>query len=324
MKRFFDKPWFYKILALLLAILLAIYINNNQQGFAPKGQRNQTIKTATRKETLKVPLQVSVNTDKYYVTGYPEKVSLTISGSSALVTSTMNTQNFRAFIDLSRLKTGTHKVPVKINGLSNQLAYSIEPKTVRVTIQDRKSKSFPVQIEYNKGAVPDGYQIGTATSDPSVINVTGSKSEVNQIDRIVARIILPKGQTETYNREVMLIAEDKDGRQLNVVMDPATTHVHVPIHLPSKKVKVNVTSHNESQNRIYSLTANHSSVRLYGKASVLKKLNEVSLDVNLDNISSTTTKKVNLVLPKGIVKADPSEFTVKIRVSESMNSVKKE
>lgn len=317
MRRFFDKPWFYRIVALLLAILLAIYINNNQQGFVPQGRRDQTIKTATKRENLKVPLQVSVNTDKYYVTGYPEKITLTVTGSAALVTSTVNTQNFRAFIDLSRLKTGHHRVKVQINGLSNQLTYSVSPKTVEVNIQERKSRSLPVQIGYNKDAVPSDYEIGTPIAKPAVVNVTGSKSEVNQIDRIVARVTIPKDETKSYDREVILVAEDKKGRQLNVVIDPATTHVHIPISLPKKKVKINLTSHNEQSDKMYSLTSDHETVKLYGKDSVLKKLSQLSVDTDLAGVNSNVTKKVTLKLPKGIVKADPAEISIKIKVSDS-------
>lgn len=72
-EKVFDKPWFYRIVALILAILLAIYVSSNQQGFVTQGRREETLKTATKTQVIKAPLQVSVNTDKYYVTGYPEK-----------------------------------------------------------------------------------------------------------------------------------------------------------------------------------------------------------------------------------------------------------
>ena len=89
MKKFFDKPWFYRIIALILAILLAVYVASNQQGYVTQGRREETLKTATKTQVIKAPLQVSVNTDKYYVTGYPEKVNLTLEGSNALVISTI-------------------------------------------------------------------------------------------------------------------------------------------------------------------------------------------------------------------------------------------
>ena len=79
-EKVFDKPWFYRIIALILAILLAVYVASNQQGYVTQGRREETLKTATKTQVIKVPLQVSVNTDKYYVTGYPEKVNLTFRG----------------------------------------------------------------------------------------------------------------------------------------------------------------------------------------------------------------------------------------------------
>ena len=69
MKKFFDKPWFYRIVALILAILLTIQVSSNQQGFVTQARREETVKTATKTQVIKAPLQVSVNTDKSYVTG---------------------------------------------------------------------------------------------------------------------------------------------------------------------------------------------------------------------------------------------------------------
>ncbi|MBD5430396.1 CdaR family protein [Lactobacillus sp.] len=322
MKKFFDQSWFYKIIALLLAILFALYINSNQQGYVSQSKQNVTSLTATRKQTISVPLQVSVDTDKYYVTGYPEKVNLTLQGNNALVTSTINTQNFRVFIDLNKLKPGHHTVKVKVNGLSNQLAASIAPNTISVNIQKRKSRTLPVQIEYNKDAVPTDYKIGTPTSDPSVVRVTGAQSEVNQIDHIVAKVTLPKGQSMSYTREVILVAEDSKGRQLNVVINPVTTSVHIPISLPHKKVKVKVTPHNESEKKVYSLTADKNEVVVYGKEKYLKKLKSIPLDVDLSDVETDTVRSISLKKPTGVVRIDPEEIAVKIKVSDG--SSKKE
>lgn len=315
MKKFFDHPWFYKVIALLLAILFAIYINSNQQGYVSQSKHNETSMTATRKQTVKVPLQVSVDTDKYYVTGYPEKVSLTLQGNNALVTSTINTQNFRVFIDLNNLKPGHHTVKVKVNGLSNQISASIAPKTISVNIQKRKSRSLPVQIEYNKDAVPTDYKIGTPHSDPSVVRVTGAQGEVNQIDHIVAKVTLPKGQSMSYTREVILAAVDSKGRPLNVVINPVTANIHIPIYLPHKKVKVKVTPHNESEKKVYSITAEKNEVVVYGKEKYLKKLKSIPLDVDLSGISTDAVKNISVKKPTGIAQIDPAEISVKIKVS---------
>ena len=222
MKDFWNKRWFIKVVSLLLAILLVIYIDSTQTGFVTQGEPRKTRETANETQTISVPLQVSIDTDKYYVVGYPEKVKITLEGSNALVTSTVNTQSFRAYIDLTHRKIGKQIVKVQVTGLNSQLSYTINPATVNVDIERRKSRTMPVQIEYNKNAVANGYNIGKPTVDPQKVEVTGAKGEVNQIDQIVAKLPLPNDINHTYERQVILVAEDSKGRQLNAVITPST------------------------------------------------------------------------------------------------------
>lgn len=319
MKKFWENPLTTSLVSLLLACLTVFYIDSTQVGFVTQGEYNRTKETASVKETIKVPLQVSVDTNQYYVVGYPEKVKLTLEGSNALVTSAINTQTFRAYIDLNGKTVGYHKVKVKIAGLSQQIAYTVNPKTIRVNIQRRKSQSMPVQIEYNKNAVADGFHLGKATVNPTQVEVTGAQGEVNQIDQIVAKAVLPNGLDHNYDRQVSLVAEDKNGRQLNVVIQPAIAEVSIPVSISKKTVKLNLKSENGSSNLIYSLTANASSVVLYGDKDNLAKVNSLALKVDLSNIDSSTTKVYRLALPNGVVRANPSSVRVQIKVKQTKN-----
>lgn len=319
MKKFWNKSWFIRIVSLLLAILIVVYIDSTQTGFITQGQNSRTRQTASETETIKVPLQVSVDTDKYYVVGYPEKVKVTLEGSNALVTSAVNTQNFRAFIDLTHRKVGKQTVKVKISGLNKQISYSVNPKTVKVDIERRKSRTLPVQIRYNKDAVTNGYHLGKVTVDPSEVEVTGAVGEVNQIDQIVAKVALPNNLNRDYERQVMLMAEDKKGRQLNVVIQPATVKVNVPVSISKKKVKLSLNSKNESSNKVYSVTAKQDYVVLYGDKEKLDKINKLNLNVDLRNIDSSTTKMVHVNLPSGVVRSDPQDIAVQIKVKNTSN-----
>lgn len=317
MKHYFDKPWFYRILALLLAILLVVYIDNTQTGFVTQGQPGRTRQTATESKTLTVPLQVSVDTDKYYVEGYPEKVKINLQGSTALVTSTLNTQNFRIYIDLTHMSVGRHRVKLRVSGLNNQLSYSIRPQYVNVNIQRRKSRTMPVQIGYNKKAIAEGYQVGQPTANPDRVEVTGARNEVEQVDQIVAQLPVPNETHSNLSRQVMLVAKDKKGRQLNVVIDPATVQVDLPITLSKKKVRVTLNPKNESSDLVYSLTARTTNVMLYGDRERLKKIKQLKLDVDLKDINNSATRSYPLQLPNGIAKSSPSRIQVEIRVRRS-------
>lgn len=317
MKEFWRKSWFIRLVSLLIAILLVIYVNDNQGGFSTPGQTNRTKQTANKTQTIKVPLQVSVDTDKYYVVGYPEKVSITLEGSTALVTSTINTQNFRAYIDLTGQSIGTHEVKVHVNGISRQISYSINPKVVHVNIQRRKSTTMPIQIEYNKTAVAHGYTLGHASVYPQQVEVTGARSEVEQIDQIIAKVVLPNEINHSYERQVSLIAQDHKGRQLNVVIEPATAKVTIPISVAKKNVKIKLEPQHEKENKIYSLTAKTDYVTIYGAEKNIAKIKKLIVPIDLRDISASTVKTVSLDLPNGIVKASPNQIRVDIKVESS-------
>lgn len=317
MKEFWRKSWFIRLVSLLIAILLVIYVNDNQGGFSTPGQANRTKQTANKTQTIKVPLQVSVDTDKYYVVGYPEKVSITLEGSTALVTSTINTQNFRAYIDLTKQSIGSHEVKVHVNGISRQISYTVNPKVVHVNIQRRKSTTMPVQMEYNKSAVAHGYTLGHASVYPQQVEVTGARSEVEQIDQIIAKVVLPNEINHTYERQVSLIAQDHKGRQLNVVIEPATAKVTIPISVAKKNVKVKLKPQHEKTDKIYSLTTKTNYVTIYGAEKNLEKIKKLIVPIDLRNVAASTLKTVSLDLPSGIVKASPSQIRVDIKVESS-------
>ena len=313
MQKFYDKPWFYKLFSLILAIVLVAFVDNTQVNV---NNQSKVQETASTKQAINMALQVSVDADKYYVTGYPSKVKVTLEGSNALVTSTVNTQNFRVYIDLSKLSVDEHKVPIKVSGLPSQLSYKLSQKYTTVNIQKRKSRTMAVQIGYNKNAVARGYDIGTATVKPETVEVTGALSEVKRIDRIQAQLTVPNASSHTIRRNVMLVALDSKGRQLNVVINPSTATVTLPISVSKKTVKLKLNAANGSSKKVYSLTAKQDQVTIYGQKKALDKIKSLTLNVDLTNIKSSTTRSYRLPVPSGVAWVDPSSVDVRISVSD--------
>ena len=71
MNRLWDKPWVNRLLALLLAIGLFAYVNVESINNTRQSANDDTTLVANKTQTVKVPLQVNANTDKYFITGYP-------------------------------------------------------------------------------------------------------------------------------------------------------------------------------------------------------------------------------------------------------------
>lgn len=230
----------------MLAILLFAYVNGSKNGFLRQNTRNNNENSAlmsNKSVTLKMPLDITVDNAKYVVSGYPQYVKVRLSGPSALVTTTSNTQNFKVYADLSNLSSGKHRVPIKTSGLNSELRATVEPKNIAVQIQPRRTVNVKVSVRLNDRNLADNYQTGHPHADVDSVQVTGAQNEVRRVNRVVAYVVVPRDAKDNLQRQVTLQALDRNGQTLNVVIWPATTTVTVPI---SSKTSDSSSSHSGS------------------------------------------------------------------------------
>lgn len=228
----FSRKWVLRLISLVLAIFLFIYVNGSKNGFLRQNTRdsNQTTALMSNKTAkIRMPLNITVDNDKYVVTGYPQYVNVKVSGPSALVTTTNNTQNFRVYANLNNLGPGKHRVAIKTTGLNSELRAVTTPRYIDVNIQPRKTITMRVSVRLSNHDLDDGYSVGRPRLDTEFVQVTGARDEVNKVSRIVAFVAIPNDAKSNLQRLVTLQAVDKNGQTLNVVIMPKTTNVTIPI-----------------------------------------------------------------------------------------------
>ncbi|WP_164960390.1 CdaR family protein [Limosilactobacillus reuteri] len=248
-KGFFRRKWFLRIISLILALFLFMYVNGSKSGFLRQNTRNNNQSSAlmsNKSVTLRMPLDVTIDNNKYIVSGYPQYVKVKVTGPSALVTTTSNTQNFKVYADLSDLTPGKHRVKLKTSGLNSELTSKIEPQYINVNIQPRKTITMKVTIRLSTRDLDNGYKLGRPHSDIQTVQVTGSRDEVNKVNRIVAFVAIPHDAKDNIARQVTLQAIDRNGQTLNVVTSPTTTNVSIPISAGSQSSSSNDSSSSSS------------------------------------------------------------------------------
>ncbi|MCC4325071.1 hypothetical protein LMB33_08335 [Limosilactobacillus reuteri] len=236
-KGFFRRKWFLRIISLILALFLFMYVNGSKSGFLRQNTRNNNQSSAlmsNKSITLRMPLDVTIDNNKYIVSGYPQYVKVKVTGPSALVTTTSNTQNFKVYADLSDLTPGKHRVKLKTSGLNSELTSKIDPQYINVNIQPRKTITMKVTIRLSTRDLDNGNKLGRPHSDIQTVQVTGSRDEVNKVNRIVAFVAIPHNAKDNIARQVTLQAIDRNGQTLNVVISPTTTNVSIPISAGSQ------------------------------------------------------------------------------------------
>ena len=248
-KGFFRRKGFLRIISLILALFLFMYVNGSKSGFLRQNTRNNNQNSAlmsNKSVTIRMPLDVTIDNNKYIVSGYPQYVKVKVTGPSALVTTTSNTQNFKVYADLSDLTPGKHRVKLKTSGLNSELTSKIEPQYINVNIQQRKTITMKVTIRLSTRDLDDGYKLGHPHSDIQTVQVTGSRDEVNKVNRIVAFVAIPHDAKDNIARQVTLQAIDRNGQTLNVVISPTTTNVSIPISAGSQSSSSNDSSSSSS------------------------------------------------------------------------------
>ncbi|MBD5091265.1 MAG: hypothetical protein HDT49_06145 [Lactobacillus sp.] len=236
-KGFFRRKWFLRIISLILAIFLFMYVNGSKSGFLRQNTRNNNQSSAlmsNKSVTLRMPLDVTIDNNRYIVSGYPQYVKVKVTGPSALVTTTSNTQNFKVYADLSDLTPGKHRVKLKTSGLNSELTSKIEPQYINVNIQPRKTVTMKVTVRLSNKDLDNGYKLGQPHSDIQTVQVTGSRDEVNKVNRIIAFVAVSRDAKDNITRQVTLQAVDRNGQTLNVVISPTTTNVSIPVSAGSQ------------------------------------------------------------------------------------------
>lgn len=315
MKNFIEGPWLYRILALFLSLLLFSYVNIDKINTTRQINNNNTQMLATRSETVKVPLQINADTDKYFITGYPQKVKVTLSGPNALITSAVNTLNFRVVGDLTKLGAGTHTVKLTQTGINKDIKVKIEPATIKVKIEHKLTKEFPVQVNVKEENLATGYSIGNPKISQDVVQVSGAKAAVNSVARVVATIDPDKGTKNDINEETLLQAVDRNGKTVNVLISPQTVNIKIAVQMNKKTVPLSLQKTGEKSGYQYTLSSETEQVTVYGKKQTLATLTDLPLTVDMTDITKDTTRTVTLTLPSGVYDSQPKQVKVNIKVT---------
>lgn len=229
---FFSSIWFLRLASLVLAIFLFMYVNSDKNGFlrqTTRGSDSGSALMSDKSVSIRMPLQLKMNSQKYVATGYPQYVKVRVSGSSALVTTISNTQNFRVYADLTKLGAGTHTVRLKESGLNSDLRSQITPQRITVNIQPRSTETASVQVKLNSKTVNNNYQVGNPRPSMKTVQITGARNQVKKVAKVIAYVDVPKNVNSTFSRQVTLQAVDKKGRSVNVVVMPSSITVEVPV-----------------------------------------------------------------------------------------------
>lgn len=137
---------------------------------------------------------------------------------------------------------------------------------------------------------------------------------------------LNKGVKETVSGKATVRALDRNLNNLDVVIEPASVNITLPISIPAKTVKINAVQKGKAKDgiQIKSLSVNPEEVTVYGKEEDLKKINNINVDVDISKVTGNTELEVKLPQPDDVKKMSVSTVKVKVQTDHVVDEEEKE
>ncbi|WP_028785031.1 YbbR-like domain-containing protein [Thalassobacillus devorans] len=316
MDKWFNSPWFIRVISLLLAILLWTTVNlddNSQSDALLINDGSKEFEVLSN-----IPLDVKYDDEKYTISGVPQSVAVTLEGPNSVMTPVVRQKNFEVYLDLRDYGPGTHTVDVLHSGISNRLNVNIEPKTVQVTIEEKVEKDFEVGVDLiNDQDLIENYEIGDATIKPSEVTVTGGKDLVNSVALVKAIVDVRDTKETIENVQAPVKVYDTQGNELDVLVEPNIVDVTVPINLPSKQIPIEVQTKGEVPEgyAIRSVTPEVEEVTIYGPLDAISQIGRIAnIEVDVSDLTESATLEAQVPIPKGIEEVKPETIDVEVEV----------
>lgn len=294
------------IISLVVAIALWVYV---------VGEMDPQIKKTYHSVPIKY-INEQALTDKGMAVSSlgQDQLSVTLSGKRSLFTR-MDSGDLSAEVDLSNAAVGTNELSVELNVPSGLESTHQSVSKVVVKVEQRVSQKKQIRVSY-LGDYSSGEEPTTLSVNPASVTVSGAKSLVRKVSYIRATVQKSKlsGKAETVTASLTPV--DSKGYEVkDVTLSQKTAHIRTALYkTKSVKLKVSVKDSSDSgSSRTYDAPDR---VTIKGPQFSLKDIDEIKTKtVDISNINTDTTVKLEPVLPDGVeLASDSGNLTLTVNV----------
>lgn len=317
--------WPMRLLAFVVAILLFLFVNYENSRSVSSLNPGSNASVTTEEMLEEIPIEINVDSERYYVTGIPQSANVKLKGPQSLVTQFMATSNITAETpDLNALGIGEHTIELQIQDLPNRVEAEFSPQKIDITIERRVSQEFEVGLEFDESLVAEGFQVGEAQLSDHRALLSGPQSEIEKVDRVV--VTIPEEEapySENINASYPVTAYDAQGELLDVSVEPAQINVSIPISGAEKEVPIRVESRGGVEGFDYDVdiaSDQMGEITIRGPQSILNQITNIPVVVNLDGITSSTSRTIDLQRPLGVTEMSLDAVTVVINAQAKDNT----
>lgn len=265
------------------------------------------------------------NEELYVVEGIPKTVDITLIGQRRHIFLAKQSPSKNVSVDLTGLKPGTHEVTLKYTQRLKSLDYKLDPTKITVKIYDKESDTRSLTYDIlHQDDLDSKLTIKNVELDRTDVIVKGAKYKLEQVATVKALVDvneIPNPEAgEISVRDVPLVAYDTNGKIIDVEIVPKVVNAKVTISSPRKEVPVTIVPKGSLAvgKAIKSIDSEITSVVVYGDEDAVEKLEQLTVEIDVEGLEANKDFNVTLKKPSGITDLSVKNIKLKIVVDNSI------
>lgn len=300
------------VLCILLAFFIWVFATMTTDP-TEEGRFTQTISIET------------VGLDEEYIitSGIPNSVSVNLRAPNSIWRRiSMERVQGKAIIDVTNLEPGTHQIPINVQiGIAPVQVISVSPAVASITIEQYETREYPVTVD-ESGDIPTAFRADTPVLSQETVEISGTVAQLDRISKVSVSLE-HNNNTESIEETLQVNAYTEEGRLIrDVTIAPDKLKLTQEIRMRGGyrilSVKLSVKGEISQGYRVDNLEVDPGFVTVYSAdKELLNSLNSFieTETVLLDEITSTTNRKVSLNIPEGITLVGDTTVNVNVEVS---------
>ncbi len=305
-----------KIVSLFIALFIWIGVYNIADPVVEESFNNVAI-------TIENPEVITDLGKTYQVANGTLTTTVTVKAKRSLVDE-IQIEDLIATADFKEIQLQSFvPITVEVKGLTDgEFEASATPGNLELIVEDSESKTFPITA-VALGEAREGFSLGELVVDPETITISGPKSLVEDIDRVVAQVDVFNVSANTVLEADIIIYGDDDTVMDSTLLtqkldkDP---EVHVEV-LESKEIPIAATVGGTPPEgyKVANVTIEPQTISLVGEKELIESISEIEIPASAIDVTDTTGKLEQVVditkyLPEGLKLVDDTLNSIVITV----------
>jgi len=299
----------YKTIAIVLAVLLWLYVNNQEN--------------PVTEQIFTVPLEVRGLEQKLTISDRPTFVKVRLQGQRKVLDE-LTARDMQAFLEMSGIDVGQHIMEVHVSVPEKTQLVSVTPSSVNLNVEVLTTAQFSVNVSYSDSTPAAGFLALKPVLTPTQVLLSGPEDKLKEVDRVYVEVDLGD-YNFNYHQLLPVKVEDKGGNLLLdwITVTPSQVDVLVPVvhELPTKTVPVKTSIEGVPGEgfEVGRIVIEPELLTILGEQPVLNGIETIATEpVNIDGATQDVIERVNVIIPKGVtLERDNNYVTAVVRIEPS-------